>query len=276
MKQLHALIMAALVTAAAFMLISCNQPSGQVAQAPKTLSMETAQSTIEAMSPGAVVNAVAPTPIEGLWEVVVTYEGKKGVAYMDVTAQYLVLGSIIDFKSQVNLTEQRYQELSSIEPKNIPLGDALVIGRKDSKNRVIVFVDPDCEACGVLHTEMKKAVTLDESIVFFLKIVPLVDIHPGAYDKTRTILCAKDNATSLALLEQSFEGKALPAPGCETPDVDENMALIHELGIRGTPTIIFDDGTTVSGVLQAEHFVALFNVGADFDPEGATNSPAAR
>ncbi len=99
---------------------------------------------------------------------------------------------------------------------------------------------------------MKKVIEKRKDIVFFIKLYPL-PMHKGAYDKAKAIVCEK----SLALLEDAFEKKPLPAPKCETSALDENIKLTEKLGIRGTPAIILPNGTIVPGYKEADALIAL-------------------
>ena len=68
-----------------------------------------------------------------------------------------------------------------------------------------------------------------KDITFYLKLFPLVKIHPKAYEKSMTIVCKK----SLELLEDNFAGKKLPPPECKTKEIDENLILGKSLESRG-------------------------------------------
>jgi thiol:disulfide interchange protein DsbC len=99
---------------------------------------------------------------------------------------------------------------------------------------------------------MKKVIEKRKDIVFFIKMFPL-PMHKGAYDEAKAIVCEK----SLALLEDAFEKKPLPAPKCDTKAVDDNIKLAEKLGIRGTPAIILPDGVVVPGYKDADSLIAL-------------------
>jgi thiol:disulfide interchange protein DsbC len=93
---------------------------------------------------------------------------------------------------------------------------------------------------------MKKVIKERKDIVFFIKMFPL-KMHPKAYDKAKAIICEK----SLALLDDAFEHKQLPAPKCKTSIVDENLKLAEKLGISGAPTLIMPDGRVIAGYRDA-------------------------
>jgi thiol:disulfide interchange protein DsbC len=99
---------------------------------------------------------------------------------------------------------------------------------------------------------MKKVIEKRKDIAFFIKMFPL-PMHKGAYEEARAIVCEK----SLALLEDAFAKKPLPAAKCDTKAVDENIKLAEKFGIRGTPAIILPDGVIVPGYKDADSLIAL-------------------
>ena len=63
------------------------------------------------------------------------------------------------------------------------------------------------------------------------------------------IWCSKDKnkAMSLASKHQAFEGTA-----CGTDTILREFQLGMKLGVNGTPTLIFEDGTMVPGYLPPD------------------------
>jgi thiol:disulfide interchange protein DsbC len=93
--------------------------------------------------PEVKVLEVRPAQVKGLTEVTVESQGQKGILYIDSSRKYLISGSILDIKTKTNFTQQRYNEINKVDISTIPLDDALVMGDKDAKYRVIVLDDPD-------------------------------------------------------------------------------------------------------------------------------------
>ena len=92
-------------------------------------------------------------------------------------------------------------------------------------------------------------------IAFYIKMFPLVSIHPEAYEKSKAIICAGDNEKALALLEDAYAKREIPKSECVTQIVDEHIRLGRSLGISGTPAIVFEDGKLVSGALKIEDLI---------------------
>jgi len=98
---------------------------------------------------------------------------------------------------------------------------------------------------------MKQILENRKDIAFFIKMFPLMKIHPDAYRKSKTIVCEK----SLKLLDDAFKKKALPEPTCDTTIIDDNIKLAGSLGITGAPTIILPDGRIISGFVKADALI---------------------
>jgi thiol:disulfide interchange protein DsbC len=132
----------------------------------------------------------------------------------------------------------------------IPLDDALLLGSNAAKIKVVVFTDPECPFCKKLHDELKVVVRREPDIAFLIKLYPL-KMHPNAYGKAKSIVCAR----SLELLELSLAGKPVPPPTCNTKVVDQTLALAPDLGIQSTPTLVLPNGLVMPGYKTADDLV---------------------
>ena len=131
-------------TALFIMIMGLSQPA--CALEPPTSSGITPAEALNALKdiiPEVKVLEVHATPIQGLFEVAIESKGKKGIIYLDSSGKYLISGSIIDIATKQNLTQERSAEINKVNVAEIPLDDALVMGSKDAKKKVIVFTDPD-------------------------------------------------------------------------------------------------------------------------------------
>lgn len=197
----------------------------------------------------AEVKDIRLSPVKGLWEVRLEQNGKAFIVYIDFAKNYLVEGR---FTQLEKLGES--PPLKKVDLASIPLDGALLVGNPDAKHKLIVFDDPECPYCVKLHQEIKEVVEKRKDVAFYIKLYPL-PMHPGAYDKSRTIVCKKD----IKLLEDAFEGKTLPKPDCDSKEVDNNIKLAQELGVRGTPAIIFPDGRLLPGYVPADALLDLLD-----------------
>jgi len=207
-----------------------------------TLTTEEAKNILKAD-----VMSVKMSPVKGLWEINGVQEGKNFTVYLDFAKKYILLARFIPVGDIGKPAPAK-----KIDPSQIPLGDALVMGSPNAPIKIIIFDDPDCPYCRELHGEAKKIIEKRKDIAFYIKLYPLPS-HPKAYEKSKTILCKK----SIKMLENAFEGKELPKPECEAKEIDENIKLAKTLGISGTPFIILPDGRTIPGYIDADTLLKM-------------------
>jgi thiol:disulfide interchange protein DsbC len=217
--------------------------------------------------PKAKILGIRLSPVKSLWEVTVEdAEKKRGLFYVDFSKGYIIAGQIVEVGTGSNKTQESMEKLQAdrkVDTSRIPLADALVLGDAKARKRVIVFTDPDCPYCAKLHQEMKKVVKDRKDIVFFVKLFPLKG-HKDAYWKAKSISCRK----SLQMMEDNFEGRAIPKVECATREVDETMKLGEALGITGTPTMVLANGKVVSGMLPAGELINRIDGRIDGRPDG--------
>ncbi len=221
-----------------------------------TLTEDEATEILKQLGPSITVKRVQVAPSKGLWEIAVKAEDKEGhqkdgVVYLDYSKGNVILGNIIKLKTRENLTDKRMGELKKFDYKSIPLKNALLLGEKSAKHKLIVFTDPDCPFCQKLHGDLKQVVSERSDIAFYIILFPLTEIHPDAYKKTASIMCKK----SLKLLDDVMEKKEIAEDKCGSKIIDENIKLGNKLGITGTPTVILPDGRQYRGNMKTDELI---------------------
>jgi thiol:disulfide interchange protein DsbC len=196
---------------------------------------------------GARVDAIAPAPIAGLYEV---YVGGR-VFYVDATGRYIVQGQIFDIATRQSLTAQRQAELErALQPAwswaDFDLRDAVrtVIGREVPGREMVVFEDPRCGFCRRLHQTLAG---MPDLVVHTLQVSFL---GPESRQLNETIWCSADRSRAWAV---AMAGGTPPAAsGCELGALERNMALAERLRVRGTPSIFTRAGQRIDGAAAAE------------------------
>ena len=158
-----------------------------------------------------------------------------------------IKGDMIDLDLQVNLSEQartlsRRELMSSV-------GDdqAITFSPAKVKHRVTVFTDVDCTYCRKLHSQ------IDEYLAHGIEVRYLLYPRNGpassSWNTSEDVFCARDQnqALTAAKLSRGFETQK-----CNSSAVTDNYSLGRDVGVSGTPAIIFDDGTLLSGYLPPE------------------------
>jgi thiol:disulfide interchange protein DsbC len=199
---------------------------------------------IKKLSPGLSVTDIKLAPVKGLWQVEIDGgDGKRGALFLDFAKKHiLVLNQLIPVEAIGKPRKIDYSRLSMTE--------AMVLGAEAAKVKIAVFTDPDCPYCRKLHVEMKQVIEKRKDIAFYLFLYPL-PMHKDAYKKSQAILCER----SPGLLEDAFAGKAIPEPACGNERVEKILTLGRDLKFEGTPTLVREDGTVLSGYLTADKLI---------------------
>ena len=191
-------------------------------------------------------------PVEG-W-----YSIRKGaiVAYISADGRYLLQGDIIDLKQQENLTEKERNVARHEMMSDLGQDDAIVFSPEPGKVRhsVAVFTDIDCGYCRRLHSQIDQYLAQGIEVRYLL--YPRSGPASPSWTKAEEVWCADDRneALTLAKLDQDFETRS-----CDSAAVSEQYALGQDVGLRGTPAIVLEDGTLVSGYLPPDQLAATLD-----------------
>ena len=133
-----------------------------------------------------------------------------------------------------------------VDVSKLPVENAITREVGKAENTLFVFTDPRCPFCKKLEAELVKL----ENVRIHTFLTPLTSLHPDAKEVSARILCAKDKAK--AFEDFMLKGKEISEPAqCQTT-LEANERLMTELGIKGTPTIFFENGERATGALSAE------------------------
>lgn len=251
------------MTILAFALSAC---TGGDAQKP-ILTKQKAIEGVKRLNPEIEVISVGPSPVDGLFELVVKRGTTLSVVYMDPEGKHLFLGNIVDTFEKTSLTDARLSELLIIDPKQLPTEGTILMGKADAAMKVYVFTDPECSYCALLHGEMIDAVKQREDLAFEIVLVPIIKLYPTAYAKSKAIMCQDTDEKAQKMLEDAFIGEELPAPDCDNNIVEENLKLLDKFNINGTPTIVFQDGMRFQGAIHADELIASAEKAAGIEPK---------
>jgi len=203
---------------------------------------------------GINVKSVKQAPAKGLFELLVEKDNKQGIIFIDYGKKHLIQGMIAGLESLKPVSAHaldlpQSEQITSVDVKTIPVANAVIMGNPKGTKKLYVFTDPDCPYCRSGHAELKKLAKIAPDVAIHIMLFPL-PMHPGSYDKSRTVLETK----SLELLDKAFSGKDVPKPTKESSKkaIDEIIKFANANGISGTPTMVMPDGTIQVGMRDAE------------------------
>lgn len=218
-----------------------------------SLSMKEATELLKAT--GASVLSIKDSPSRGLFELLVQKESQKALIFIDYGKKHLIQGVMVNLEklesvSSHKLEPPQQKQPTALDVNSIPVKNAIIMGNPKGSKKLYVFTDPDCPYCKKGHAELKKLAKIAPDVAIHIMLFPL-PMHPGAFDKSRTIL----ETMSHDLLDKAFEGnEALPKPTKESSKkaIDENIKFANANGISGTPTMVMPNGKIEVGMRDAE------------------------
>ena len=186
------------------------------------------------------VDAVRRSPVAGIWEVQIGSD----LIYVDDKGQHgFVEGQLIDLKSNKNLTQERVEEITAVNFKDLPLAYAIKQVNGKGTRQVAVFEDPNCGHCRTLRRDL--IAVPDLTIYTFTLPILAAD----SKTKAAQAWCASDRVK--AWNDLMLQGKVPENKGtCDNP-VEKVAELGRKLKITGTPTLFFMNGKRLPGGVPA-------------------------
>lgn len=200
---------------------------------------------VHAVFPELVVDTIKKSPVSGLYQLT----SGPVVLYASNDGRYLVAGDVLDLASvndDRNLTEPARREARVSVLKRLHPKEMVIYRPKAIKGVVTVFTDADCGYCRKLHAEIPRLMDLGIELRYLA--YPRQGEGSSTYTKMESIWCSKDPK---AMMTKVMEGKDIQPLTCRNT-IGEQLILGQKLGISGTPTLVFADGTLWGGYLTAE------------------------
>lgn len=254
-KLLAGAVLVLAVTSPGFVTMAAAQSAAAAAeQVPSDLRNKLVLSLEVASENQLQIVNIKATPLAGIFEV----ELNTGeLLYSDGSGDYLFAGDMYRTTPDglMNLSSSTRQVRTSEKIAAIPRDEMIVFApEREVRAAITVFTDVDCTYCRALHRDMETLLDLGIEVRYLA--YPRGGAQAASYEKMISVWCADDRQKSLS---QAKNGQNLPERDCETP-VLAHYQLGNELGISGTPAIIFPDGRLIPGYLNAETLASMLEL----------------
>jgi len=205
--------------------------------------LEQVRAKVTGLFSGIEPQHIGPGPIDGWFTI------RKGaiIAYISSDGRYLLQGDLIDLDRQVNLSEESRDEARKVMMSAIPEEHMIIFSPEEVKYSISVFTDVDCSYCRRLHSQINEY--LEEGIQVRYLLYPRNGPTSASWVKAEQVWCSSDRneALTLAKLDKEFQSR-----DCDASMVSSHYLMGQDVGLQGTPAIVFENGQLVSGYVPAD------------------------
>jgi len=212
---------------------------------------------------GSKLEDLRPSPIPGIYE----FMQGADVSYLTADGKYFLDGNLYDMDTRENLTEARRDVARAALINAVPESQMLIFSPKNPLYTVTVFTDIDCPYCRKLHSEMAEYNKLGVRIryVFYPRTGPGTE----SWRKAEAVWCSPDRNDALTRAKAGAELDL--SKTCGPTPVAREYALGESIGVRGTPAIVTENGSYISGYMPPQELVKQLKLLQSQRPQVAHN-----
>jgi thiol:disulfide interchange protein DsbC len=196
---------------------------------------------------GSKLEDLKPAPIAGLYEFTQGAE----ISYLTVDGKYFIDGNLYDMKSRDNLTEVVRTHARAAMINAVPESEMLIFSPANPKYTITVFTDVDCAYCRKLHSEMAELNRLGIRVRYMF--YPRSGPGSESWRKAEVVWCSANRNEAFT---RAKTGAALDMnKTCGATPVKREYELGENIGVRGTPAIVTENGDYIAGYFPPRELV---------------------
>ena len=177
-----------------------------------------------------------------------------GYAYVTNDGRYAFVGDLVDLETGVNLTDtRRHRDTVGLVADFAEKAMVIYPAQGRETARVRVFTDVSCPYCRKLHREVPSLQTAGVTVAYIA--FPRAGAQGRAYQDMRAVWCADDRRLAMDIAKGVASGHLGKGDCASAAEVDAGYRLGRKVGIRGTPAIVFPDGSIQQGYIPAKQLI---------------------
>ena len=213
---------------------------------------QTVQDKAAELIPDRLPDSVVATPVAGLYEVTFGIQ----VVYLFEDGQHLLSGDLIDLDAGTNLTEDARKSGRKSVIDGLDEAGMVVFSPSETISSITVFTDTECGYCVRLHNEIDQLLAAGVEVRYLG--YPRAGVQSSSFDTLVSVWCSDDPQQAMT---DAKAGQAVEPRSCKT-DIARHMEAAEGVGVRGTPTIVLQDGKTIPGYVPAGELIPMAHAAA--------------
>lgn len=209
---------------------------------------EAIRDRVQRANPKMQLGELKESPMPGIFQAEVV---GNGTVYISKDGGHFVFGDLFRVSDEglVNLSELKRLKTRADTMAGLNIDDMIVFSPAgEAKAHIYVFTDVDCGYCVKLHQDVPKLNKMGIEVRYLA--YPRAGLNSVAYRKIATAWCSDDRNATLTRLKNR---ENISISVCDKNPIAEQLRLGDEvIGVRGTPTIVMQDGTVVPGYIPPE------------------------
>ena len=191
------------------------------------------------------IDSIKPSAMEGTYIVTVGAQ----IMFVRSVGGFIMVGDVYDTERQVSIVDEYKDSLLAEALKDIPESEMILMGEPKPRY-VTVFTDTDCHFCQLFHKTVPELQKNGMQVRYMM--FPRSGIDTESYYEAVSVWCSDNQAEAITVAKS---GGSVPEKQCENP-VAAQLELGRSIGIRGTPTLILDNGKVIPGYMSVEELLA--------------------
>jgi thiol:disulfide interchange protein DsbC len=226
---------------------ACAASADPPADATKDTAKDPRIALLKRLPAGSKIEDLHPTPIAGIYE----FSQGAEVSYLTADGKYFLDGNIYDMDTRQNLSEARRMVARAALINAVPESEMLIFSPKNPLYTITIFTDIDCPYCRKMHSEMAELNKLGVRVRYLF--YPRTGPDTESWKKAEVVWCSADRN---AALTRAKAGAALDlTKTCGSTPIASEYALGQSIGVRGTPAIVTENGSYISGYFPPKELV---------------------